>query len=47
MKGSSKSMEGFGIGEVFDQLKASGIDVAYNIQDGDASSKKSVQVSNY
>ena len=37
-------MEGYSIGKMFQELKDDGMTVAFNIQDGDASAKKSVLV---
>ena len=37
-------MEGHGIGVLFQELKDAGMNVIYHIQDGDASSRKSVKV---
>ena len=44
LKGSAKAMEGHSVGKMFQELKDDGFKVVSNIQDGDASAKKSVLV---
>ena len=37
-------MEGHGSGEVYQEMKDNGFEITYTIMDGDASSRKSVEV---
>ena len=43
VKGTSKSMEGFGANEIMNQAKREGIDIAVQWQDSDASFAKRIQ----